>query len=266
MILPESLLFPAGRDFNGGPHSAVQACGAVEFPGNRLIIAGAGKVDHFGRLGRKHCQGGPEKQQEKKGAHGGKFISFEVRTFSGKNQQMNRLLYAFLVPALIWMIHSCQKPPNVILIMADDLGAECLPAYGGISYHTPHLDRLAAEGLTVSHCIAQPLCTPSRVKLMTGMENRRNYQYFGYLDTAWLNMGTVMKEAGYRTCICGKWQLNGLAYPEQIHDWNDPDRPHQMGYEEYCLWQLTHTRAEGERYAQPLIERNGTRMETGPDD
>ncbi len=162
---------------------------------------------------------------------------------------------------------SCHPdPPHVILIMADDMGAECLSAYGGTSYHTPHLDRMAEEGLVVSHCIAQPLCTPSRVKLMTGLSNQRNYTHFGRLDTSWLNMGTLMKEAGYRTCISGKWQLNGLAYKEQFPDWGNHDRPLHMGFQEYCLWQLTRQRSEGERFADPLIEQNGKVLETGPDD
>ena len=171
-------------------------------------------------------------------------------------------LYLILFPLLI----SCSQPPNVILIMADDMGAECLSLYGGISYDTPNLEAMAAEGMVVSHCIAQPLCTPSRVKLMTGLSNAVNYTHFGRLDTSWLNMGTVMKEAGYSTCITGKWQLNGLAYRDQFPDWNDPTRPIQMGFEEYCLWQLTHARSEGERFADPLIEQNGEVLETTRDD
>ena len=169
---------------------------------------------------------------------------------------------------LFILLISCNNndPPNIILIMADDMGAECLSAYGGTSYSTPNLDRMAREGIVVSHCIAQPLCTPSRVKLMTGLSNERNYTHFGRLDTAWLNMGTLMKEAGYSTCISGKWQLNGLAYREKFPDWNDPNRPHWMGFEEHCLWQLTHGRSEGERFANPLIEQNGKVLETGPDD
>jgi arylsulfatase A len=125
---------------------------------------------------------------------------------------------------------------------------------------------MAEQGLVVSHCIAQPLCTPSRVKLMTGLSNAKNYTHFGRLDTSWMNMGTLMKEAGYRTCITGKWQLNGLAYKDQFADWNDPTRPHQMGFDEYCLWQLTHGRSEGERFSNPLIEQNGEVLQTGPDD
>ncbi len=175
----------------------------------------------------------------------------------------NILIFLVIASALL----SCNsKPPNVILIMADDMGAECLSLYGGISYGTPNLEQMAEEGMVVDHCIAQPLCTPSRVKLMTGLYNSTSYEHFGYLDTSWYNMGTLMKEAGYRTCISGKWQLNGLSYKNLVPDWNDSTRPHQMGFDEYCLWQLTHSRSEGERYAHPLIERNGMILETDQDD
>lgn len=61
-----------------------------------------------------------------------------------------------------------QDKPNVILIMADDMGYECVGSYGSATYKTPHLDRLAAGGIRFEHCHSQPLCTPTRVKLMTG--------------------------------------------------------------------------------------------------
>lgn len=184
---------------------------------------------------------------------------------------MRKLMNLLTIIGLASALLSCNpEPPNVILIMADDMGAECLSLYGGTSYATPRLAQMAEEGLVVDHCIAQPLCTPSRVKIMTGLSNSRNYEHFGYLNTTWYNMGTLMNEAGYRTCISGKWQLNGLSYKSLIPDWDDPTRPHQMGFDEYCLWQLTHIRAEGERYADPLIEMNGEVLETdqgdyGPD-
>jgi arylsulfatase A len=172
----------------------------------------------------------------------------------------------YILAAFALFLISCNKPPNVILIMADDMGAECLSVYGGTSYDTPNLENLAQEGLVVSTCISQPLCTPSRVKLMTGLYNSRNYEYFGYLGSEWTTIAHLMKEAGYSTCITGKWQLNGLSYPDQISDWDDPSRPVQLGFDEYCLWQLTHARSEGERYASPLIEKNGQVLETTADD
>jgi arylsulfatase A len=158
------------------------------------------------------------------------------------------------------------KKPNVILIMADDMGYECLSCYGSTSYHTPVLDRLASRGIRFNHCISQPLCTPSRVKLMTGLYNYRNYDYFGHLKNEAYTFGNLMKDAGYKTCIAGKWQLNGLAYKENIPYWNDSKRPYHFGFDEYCLWQLTRTRGEGERFADPLIEQNGQVLETNIDD
>ncbi|MCE4565174.1 sulfatase-like hydrolase/transferase [Maribellus sp. CM-23] len=156
--------------------------------------------------------------------------------------------------------------PNVILIMADDMGYECLGAYGSTSYHTPNIDKMASEGILFSNCVSQPLCTPSRVKIMTGKYNYRNYDYFGHLSLSEYTFGNLMQEAGYETCIAGKWQLNGLAYKDSIEDWNDNTRPHKFGFEEYCLWQLTKTGREGERYADPLIEENGKVLERNKDE
>src|SRR3989339_660372 len=65
--------------------------------------------------------------------------------------------------------------PNIVLIMADDFGYECVTANGGQSYNTPNLDRLAASGVRFEKCYVQPLCTPTRVQLMTGRYNIRNY-------------------------------------------------------------------------------------------
>src|SRR5688572_16263031 len=67
------------------------------------------------------------------------------------------------------------RRPNVILILADDFGYECVGANGGKSYTTPNLDKLAAGGVRFTRCYVQPLCTPTRVQLMTGMYNVRNY-------------------------------------------------------------------------------------------
>lgn len=176
---------------------------------------------------------------------------------------------AILFVALFMLSSSTQikrTQPNVILIMADDMGYECLGAYGSTSYHTPNIDKMASEGILFSNCVSQPLCTPSRVKIMTGKYNYRNYDYFGHLSLSEYTFGNLMQEAGYETCIAGKWQLNGLAYKDSIEDWNDNTRPHKFGFEEYCLWQLTKTGREGERYADPLIEQNGKVLERNKDE
>lgn len=172
----------------------------------------------------------------------------------------NNIFIVFLSLALMFtycQTEKQQQKPNIILIMADDMGFECLGSYGGLSYKTPVLDRLAGEGIRFANCVSQPLCTPSRVKIMTGLYNYRNYEYFGYLNLDQHTFGNLVRDAGYATCISGKWQLSGLAYKDDINDWNDPSRPNKFGFDEYCLWQLTKERREGERYANPLIERNG---------
>ncbi len=115
--------------------------------------------------------------------------------------------------------------PNIILILADDLGYETIGANGGTSYKTPVLDKLAAGGVRFTHCFAQPLCTPTRVQLMTGRSNARNYIDFGNMDPKAVTFGNYFKQAGYATCVVGKWQL-GEA----------PDLPKKFGFDEHCLW------------------------------
>jgi hypothetical protein len=99
------------------------------------------------------------------------------------------------------------RKPNLILILADDLGHETLGANGGTSYRTPVLDKLAATGARFTHCYAQPLCTPTRVQLMSGLSNARNYINFGNMNPKAVTFGNLLKAAGYATCIAGKWQL-----------------------------------------------------------
>ena len=167
-----------------------------------------------------------------------------------------RMWAAFLLALVIFS--SCQKDerlPNIVLIMADDMGYECLGCNGSTEYKTPNMDRLATEGIRFENCYSQPLCTPSRVKIMTGQYNFRNYEDFGYLNPNQKTFANYLKEAGYTTCIAGKWQLNGLN--RNNPDNQDVNRPHHFGFDEYCLWQLNRQRSEGERYADPLITQNG---------
>ena len=162
----------------------------------------------------------------------------------------------------VCLLLACNKKPekpNVILIMADDMGSECLSINGATEYQTPNLDRLSKTGMRFTNVMAQPLCTPSRVKIMTGKHNYRNYEYFGYLNPNQKSIGNLMREAGYKTCISGKWQLNGLSFELPGH--KDVTRPNHFGFDEHCLWQLDSPKKDGERFADPLINRNGKDME-----
>ena len=122
--------------------------------------------------------------------------------------------------------------PNVILIMADDLGYESLACNGGTSYETPVFDRLARRGMRFTHCYSQPICTPSRNKIVTGRSNARNYRKFGDLDPAEITFGTLMRDAGYRTAIAGKWQLTGSG--GLVH--GTGTTPKKCGFEQSCMW------------------------------
>lgn|SRR5262245_41028327 len=86
--------------------------------------------------------------------------------------------------------------PNVILIMADDQGYETIGANGGTSYRTPNIDRLAMNGMRFGNAYAHPLCTPSRVALMTGQYNFRNYTSFGELRLSEKTFGNMLRDAG----------------------------------------------------------------------
>jgi len=150
--------------------------------------------------------------------------------------------------------------------MADDLGIEGLGCYGGASYETPNLDRLAAEGVRFDDAHAVPLCTPTRVALMTGKYNFRNWLAFGILDPEARTFGHWFSEAGYKTCISGKWQLRSYNPPEYMPEWrNRGMRPEDSGFDEYFLWHTEHTEDKGSRYANPRIHSNGTYLENAAD-
>lgn len=167
-----------------------------------------------------------------------------------------RMRYFLATLALVSTLHAAPRQPNVILIMADDLGYEAIAANGGEGAKTPNLDKLAQEGVRFEACHVQPLCTPTRVALMTGMVNARNYTHFGHMDPAQTTFGNIFKQAGYATGIVGKWQLG-----------HDMTLPAKWGFDEYCLWQLTRRPS---RYKNPGLEVNGkeidyTQGEYGPD-
>ena len=99
--------------------------------------------------------------------------------------------------------------PNIILILADDVGFEVPTCDGGQSYSTPNLDRMAAEGIRFNQCHSAPLCSPSRFELLTGKYNFRNYNLWGVMDTTNRTIANMLKDAGYHTFVAGKWQLDG---------------------------------------------------------
>ena len=148
---------------------------------------------------------------------------------------------------------------NVILIMADDSAADNYGCYGSKFFSTPRLDALARTGAKFNHCYSEPVCTSSRVKIMTGRDGIRNYVQFGTLDKDEITFGNMMKSANYETAIAGKWQLHGGPRGTLAP---------ACGFDNYCLWNYPGTSRS--RFWNPSLMRDGKLMETtekdyGPD-
>ncbi len=155
------------------------------------------------------------------------------------------------------------EQPNIILIMADDLGMETLSAYGGESYDTPNLDLLASSGMKFTNCYSTPLCTTSRVQIMTGKYNHRNYIGFGLLDAGERTFGHALKDRGYKTGVAGKWQLYGNQRQQELAGGSTGTLPLAAGFDAYRLWQV---QDRGWRYKTPTLETSGKGLVTYEED
>ena len=136
-----------------------------------------------------------------------------------RGQAIKRIVFLFLVWGLAWgHLQAQNSNPNLILIMADDLGYQDLSCYGSTKHKTPVLDKLAKEGIRLTSFYAgATVCTPSRMALLTGAYPPRagwRGGVVGYgikplngLAPEALTMGEVFKGAGYETALIGKWHL-----------------------------------------------------------
>ena len=171
------------------------------------------------------------------------------------------LLMASFISSFQYARAETEERPNILLILADDVGREVLECYGGSSYKTPNLNQLAASGAMLEHCYAMPVCHPTRVTLMTGqyprhLDNPKWGSFPKYVESR--TFANVAKNAGYATAVAGKWQLCLLK--------DDMEQPQRMGFDEWSLFGWH----EGPRYHEPMIYENGVlRTDTagtyGPD-
>jgi len=151
--------------------------------------------------------------------------------------------------------------PNIVFILADDVGREVLGCYGGVDYPTPNLDALAESGARFTHAYSMPVCHPSRTTLLTGCYPRTigNPKWGSFpAELEDKTVAQALKRAGYRTAVAGKWQLCLLK--------KDPSHPQRLGFEKSSLFGWH----EGARYYDPLIHENGSILENtegmyGPD-
>lgn len=178
------------------------------------------------------------------------------------------------------------RPPNVVLILADDLGYGDLGCYGQEKIQTPNLDRLAANGMRFTQAYAgSSVCAPARSALMTGRHNghgrvRDNLPHGVHLLAEDLIIPEVLQRAGYRTGAVGKWSLgeHGDAGAPWLKGFEDffgyPNQDHAHFYYPQFLWDnnrvvlLPGNRPGGSRQYAPdlMIERALAFMAKSRDD
>ena len=176
---------------------------------------------------------------------------------------MKQLHLAALLLAPLAALHAADAPkpakPNILFILADDLGIECLSSYGGRDHSTPNIDRLAAQGMQFSYCFSNPFCSPSRASLLTGRYPFKNGlvevlansdQENTYLSPQQPSFARQLKAAGYATAIAGKWHVSLLHKHNTIN---------AFGFDQYQVWQIFDTQGnKTQRFWTPHINRNGT--------
>ncbi|MEI7472125.1 MAG: sulfatase-like hydrolase/transferase [Chitinophagaceae bacterium] len=147
--------------------------------------------------------------------------------------------------------------PNIIYILADDLGIGDVSAYGSDSNHTPNIDQLAKTGIRFQHCYTAPLCGPSRSLILTGRYAFRtgavNQDMCGNMKPAdEVMIPTVLKSAGYVTSMTGKWgQL--------------PLNPSDFGFDDYLRFKGSGVYWSGEKSKAEIYTENGVNKELGKD-
>lgn len=158
-------------------------------------------------------------------------------------------------------------PPNVLVVVMDDLAYGDLACHGNPYVRTPRLDALHGESTRLTRYSSGPMCTPARASLLTGRYHQRTRAYDTFcgrsmLDPTERTLAQVLRDAGYRTGCFGKWHL-GDAYPMRAMDLGfDETLVHgaggigQAGDHRENHWR------EGESYFGPVLSRNGEAVRT----
>lgn len=164
---------------------------------------------------------------------------------------MSRVSLASIVLlALASVTRADDAKPNIVFLLADDLGRADCGFMGGTEIKTPRIDQLAAAGATLDAFYVQPVCSPTRAALMTGRYPMRHGLQVGVVRP-WARYGLpldertlaqALREAGYATAIVGKWHLGHFA-PEYLPTRRGFD--HQYGHYNGALDYLTHVRDGG---------------------
>jgi uncharacterized sulfatase len=149
-----------------------------------------------------------------------------------------------------WAFPKSKSRPNIVFILADDLGWSQLGCYGSRFYQTPNIDRLATEGIRFTDAYAAcPVCSPTRASIMTGKyparlhltdfiaggsfpyERLKQPQWQKYLPLEEITIAEVLKTAGYKTACFGKWHLSIDKKPPE----SEPYNPDKQGFDESII-------------------------------
>jgi arylsulfatase A-like enzyme len=108
-----------------------------------------------------------------------------------------------------WAAEKTPNRPNILFIMSDDHAYHAIGAYSGRLNQTPHLDRLAREGIRFDRCfVVNSICTPSRATILTGLYSHLNgCPVFNRFDGAQRTVAKLLQQGGYHTGMIGKWHL-----------------------------------------------------------
>ena len=147
------------------------------------------------------------------------------------------------------------KQPNILFIMSDDHAAKAISCYGAGLNHTPHIDRLAQEGMRLNHCyVTNSICTPSRAAILTGTYNHVNKvtTLATKIDNRLPHIGHYLQKGGYQTALIGKWHLGeGEAHqPTGFDFWSV--LPGQGEYFDPFMIEMGHEQEE-EGYVTDII-------------
>ena len=166
------------------------------------------------------------------------------------------LLMAFVWSAVLSAKDSKDSRPNFVVILCDDLGYGDLACYGHPHIKTPHLDKLAKQGMRLTSCYAAaPVCSPSRAGMLTGRTPNRSGVYnwipgnhVMHLRKDEVTVAEMLKESGYDTAHVGKWHCNGK--------FNSPAQP-QPGDHGFNHWFATQNNAAPSHKNPRNFVRNG---------
>jgi arylsulfatase A-like enzyme len=141
--------------------------------------------------------------------------------------------------------------PNVVFVMTDDHAAHAISAYGSRVNQTPHIDRLAREGMLFRNTfVTNSICTPSRAAILTGAYSHRNgVPVFNRFDGSQATVATLLQAAGYHTAMIGKWHLG--SDPVGFDHWEI--LPGQGVYNEPVLYTAEGEKTYTGRYVTDVI-------------